>query len=167
MKQGLIIERKGKLFPYKFYQGALFGFNNFYGATVRAAVGGTDPTAVGDDPKNDIIELNVVGIKIKPEDLRSMYLNLVPCMYDKISKEDHAAVMEKIAAERPEPEMKGVDPIKKYNKDKGVFECLNNKEVTKIMRDLLEMPQRTAVSKPKLKIKYSIHSDKRSIYFPE
>ena len=65
MKQGLIIERKGKLFPYKFYQGALFGFNNFYGATVRAAVGGTDPTAVGDDPKNDIIELNVVAIYVE------------------------------------------------------------------------------------------------------
>lgn len=167
MEQGLITERQGKIFPYQFYQGALYGFNNFYGATCRVARGGTDPTSVGDDPKTEIIELNIVGLTVKPEDLRSMYDNMVPYLYDKISEEEYEIVLKKIAEERPEPDMAGIEPIKKLNRDKNIFECLNREEVIKILRDLRDLPERAARNKPKRKIEGIIHVDKRSQYYTE
>ena len=88
MKEGLLRELKGKVFPYDSYTGALYGFNNFYGATCRVARGGVSPTAVGEDPNTDIIELNIVGLVVKPIDLRSIYNNMVPHLYDRISEKD-------------------------------------------------------------------------------
>lgn len=167
MEQGLITERQGKIFPYQFYQGALYGFNNFYGATCRVARGGTDPTSVGDDPKTEIIELNIVGLTVKPKDLRSMYDNMVPYFYDKISEEEYAAVLEIIAKERPEPDMAGIEPIRKLNRNKDIFECLNREEVIKILRDLRDLPERAARTKPRIKLEGIIHVDKRALYFFE
>ena len=167
MEQGLITERQGKIFPYQFYQGALYGFNNFYGATCRVARGGTDPTSVGDDPKTEIIELNIVGLTVKPKDLRSMYDNMVPYLYDKISEEEYAAVLEIIAKERPEPDMAGTEPIRKLNRNKDIFECLNREEVIKILRDLRDLPERAARTKPRIKLEGIIHVDKRALYFSE
>ena len=167
MEQGLITERQGKIFPYQFYQGALYGFNNFYGATCRVARGGTDPTSVGDDPKTEIIELNSVGLTVKPKDLRSMYDNMVPYLYDKISEEEYAAVLEIIAKERPEPDMAGIEPIRKLNRNKDIFECLNREEVIKILRDLRDLPERAARTKPRIKLEGIIHVDKRALYFSE
>ena len=167
MEQGLITERQRKIFPYQFYQGALYGFNNFYGATCRVARGGTDPTSVGDDPKTEIIELNIVGLTVKPKDLRSMYDNMVPYLYDKISEEEYAAVLEIIAKERPEPDMAGIEPIRKLNRNKDIFECLNREEVIKILRDLRDLPERAARTKPRIKLEGIIHVDKRALYFSE
>ena len=167
MEQGLITERQGKIFPYQFYQGALYGFNNFYGATCRVARGGTDPTSVGDDPKTEIIELNIVGLTVKPKHLRSMYDNMVPYLYDKISEEEYAAVLEIIAKERPEPDMAGIEPIRKLNRNKDIFECLNREEVIKILRDLRDLPERAARTKPRIKLEGIIHVDKRALYFSE
>ena len=167
MEQGLITERQGKIFPYQFYQGALYGFNNFYGATCRVARGGTDPTSVGDDPKTEIIELNIVGLTVKPKDLRSMYDNMVPYLHDKISEEEYAAVLEIIAKERPEPDMAGIEPIRKLNRNKDIFECLNREEVIKILRDLRDLPERAARTKPRIKLEGIIHVDKRALYFSE
>lgn len=167
MKEGLLSERKGKIFPYDAFISALYGFNNYYGVTARVARGGTDPTMVGEDPKNDIIELNVVGLSVKPEDLRSIYDNFIPYLYDKISDDDRKAVMEKIACERQESDMTGVDPMKKYNVEKRVFECLNRQEVVKILRDIRDMPLRTSINKPPIKIEGIIHVDKRVLYYPE
>ena len=167
MEQGLITERQGKIFPYQFYQGALYGFNNFYGATCRVARGETDPTSVGDDPKTEIIELNIVGLTVKPKDLRSMYDNMVPYLYDKISEEEYAAVLEIIAKERPEPDMAGIEPIRKLNRNKDIFECLNREEVIKILRDLRDLPERAARTKPRIKLEGIIHVDKRALYFSE
>lgn len=167
MDEGLLSERKGKIFPYDSYTGALYGFNNFYGATYRVARGGTDPTAVGEDPNKDIIELNIVGLVVRPEDLRSIYDNMIPHLYDKISEKDTGVLWKKITEERTEPDMAGIDPIKKYHQEKGVFECLNRKEVVKILRDLKEMPERTERSKAPRKIEGIIHVDNRKLYYPE
>lgn len=95
MEQGLITERQGKIFPYQFYQGALHGFNNFYGATCRVARGGTDPTVIGDNPNTEIIELSIVGLTVKPEDLKRAPVNKVAYLYNKISEEEYATVLKK------------------------------------------------------------------------
>ena len=167
MKQGLITERQGKTFPYQFYQGALYGFNNFCGATCRVARGGTDPTAIGDDPNTEIIELNIVGLTVKPEGHKRAPVNKVPYLYDKISEEEYATVLGKIIAVRTEPDMAGEDPIKKYHRDKDIFECLNREEVIKILRDLQELPQRIVRKKTSRKIESIIYADKLSQYYTE
>ena len=104
---------------------------------------------------------------VKPEDLRSMYDNMVPYLYDKISEEEYAAVLEIIAKERPEPDMAGIEPIRKLNRNKDIFECLNREEVIKILRDLRDLPERAARTKPRIKLEGIIHVDKRALYFSE
>ena len=166
MKEGLLLERKGKLFPYKAYAGAIYGFNNFYGATCRVARGGSEPTKIGENPKEDIIELNIVGLTVIPEDIIRLFNNDVPYLYDKINEQDYARVFDKIKAERHEPDMAGIDPIKKYNSERNVFECVNRIEAIKILCDLAEMPLREPSKKPRMKLEPIIYHEKLSKYFP-
>ena len=166
MEEGLLLERKGKLFPYDSYTGALYGFNNFYGATCRVACGGPSPTAVGEDPEKDIMELNIVGLTVKPEDLKRVPDNKVSYLYDEIDIDDYEALLNKIEKQRSEPDMAGVNPIKKYNHKIEIFECLNRDEVIKILRDLSEMPHRIPSKKPAIKIESIIFKARLDYYYP-
>ena len=96
-----------------------------------------------------------------------MYDNMVPYLYDRITDEDYESILKKIALERTEADMCGVEPIKKYNIEEKLFECLNRDETIKILRDLKEMPLRTPVKEAPKKIIGIIHKDKRGKYYPD
>lgn len=91
---------------------------------------------------------------------------MVPYLYDKISEKDYESVLKKISEPRKDKDMIGVNPMEKYNQEKGIFECLNREEVIKILRDLQEMPEREPTKPVPKKIEGIIHVDKRDLYYP-
>jgi len=159
MNEGVLIEQSGTVFPYEQLTSMLYGYENRYGAIWRVAVGGIDPTAIGHDPENDLIELNPVGLTVPPSVLYDLPLNYVQYLYDAFTEEDRYLMMETFSAERPEDDMRGVLPMAKYNEELGVFECLNQLEATKLLRDLHDLPPRTPTRMPNPRLKACCFKD--------
>ena len=57
MKEGILFNESGKIFPYDFFEGTVYGFDNGYCALCRVAIGGVTPTKQGENP-GDVIELS-------------------------------------------------------------------------------------------------------------
>ena len=164
MEENVLIERSGAIFPYDRLTSMLYGFENRYGAIQRVAVGGIDPTAIGDDPENDLIEFRPVGLTVPPSALCRLPLNYVQYLYDAFTEEDRHLMMETFSAERPEDDMRGVFPMAKYNEALGAFECLNQREVTKLLRDLRALPPRTPTKNPNSGLKGCFWKNQRHLF---
>ena len=167
MKEGILTEQNGKIFPYDRLVSALYGFNNKYGLACRIAEGGTNPTKVGPDTEKDRIELKILGLVVPPEDLKTLPLNHVKYISETVSEVDMEKILEVISLERKEEDMKGIDPIKKYNKEKKIFECLNNTELKKILRDIREMPERVVKKQIESELILDMIKEKRDAYIRE
>ncbi len=164
MEEGKLAERRGKFFPYDMYYGALWGYNNNYGLTVRIAYGGPDPTKKSEDPSDGITEINLVGLSIKPAHLRRLADNMIPYLYDKLTPEDREAFLKKLAEPRNEPDMEGIDLMAKYDPESGLFERVSAHELVKFLRDLRDMPRRSSVGNPKKKLEGCVYADMRQLY---
>ncbi len=166
MKEGILHEQKGKIFPYDVFAATLYGFDNGYCALCRVAIGGTDPTKKGENP-GDIIELSFSGMTVLPKDLAALYDNKVRYLYDSFGDNEVETMLEKFSQERKEEGMEGVDPMKKYDSERKMFEGLNHAEMVKILRDLRELPPRKRIKDAPRQLIGCVYKDSQSTYFPK
>ena len=166
MKEGLLFNIDGNVFPYDDFAASLYGFNNNYGALCRIARGGMDPTKVG-EKSHDCIEVKVVGLDASPKDLMLLYENTVAYAFNDLTNREMDEVIKNIKQERKEHDMKGILPINKFNKEKKVFECVNHAEMVKILRDIKDMPERALPKEVSTILANCLYSSEIPKYFPK
>lgn len=132
LSPGLLWSKKGKIYPYEWYEGYLYGFDNRYGVFVLRACDGPRDTLGAED---GLYEVTLVGMGLKASEIRRLPGNLINKLIEILSEDQRGAI---VSSEE-------LSSIKeKFNQEERKYEALSFQEITLLISKVMQAKEREA-----------------------